>query len=420
MPRFRVLAGPNPDSLQPITHIVNSDSSHPITSDVFEGAVAVYIKGFQPPNGTPNEKGCEYFEREDRKGVTWSIQVRGRFLQPHSADDVLFGNIFDKPLKLPWGSGAALKFMSYVDPTLQHDLVSTPRPWALSPLISTMPHFVHRRLDNGGGESNDDPAASTSSLPVAPSSFGMSSSSGSKIMTGPESKSDSQVPSSCPYAPAEDFPPTESITDDASQLHFALSTSSPSSSDVSSGGSGNASPTSSAASSSSSLASVGSKASVASKVSVLSKASAVKNKVASKLAHKKDKNGKRGELALRNASERRAHFSNAKRRKEVVFGPDDELTLDFCYGYLEFAPALTLRLPGGITFDLMRFWDRHPVRFVCCERGRVGMTAADGGEEGATETAYGRIFWCVSFELADEDDVEAAEAVCEDDAGGVD
>ncbi len=41
----------------------------------------------------------------------------GRFLRPMSADDVLFGNTFDRPLKLPWGSGAALKFMQYV-PTL--------------------------------------------------------------------------------------------------------------------------------------------------------------------------------------------------------------------------------------------------------------------------------------------------------------
>jgi hypothetical protein len=37
--------------------------------------------------------------------------VIGRFLKPYSADDILFGNTFDKPLKLPWGSSAALKFM---------------------------------------------------------------------------------------------------------------------------------------------------------------------------------------------------------------------------------------------------------------------------------------------------------------------
>ena len=35
----------------------------------------------------------------------------GRFLQAHSADDILFGNIFERPLKLPWVFGAALRFM---------------------------------------------------------------------------------------------------------------------------------------------------------------------------------------------------------------------------------------------------------------------------------------------------------------------
>jgi hypothetical protein len=50
-------------------------------------------------------------------GEPWHIT--GRFLHPISADDVLFGNTFDRPLKLPWGSGAALKFMQYVPyPTL--------------------------------------------------------------------------------------------------------------------------------------------------------------------------------------------------------------------------------------------------------------------------------------------------------------
>ena len=36
---------------------------------------------------------------------------QGRFLVPTSADDILFGNTFDRPLKLPWGTSAILKFM---------------------------------------------------------------------------------------------------------------------------------------------------------------------------------------------------------------------------------------------------------------------------------------------------------------------
>ena len=30
------------------------------------------------------------------------------------ADDVVFGNTFDRPLKLPWGGGAALKLIKCV------------------------------------------------------------------------------------------------------------------------------------------------------------------------------------------------------------------------------------------------------------------------------------------------------------------
>jgi len=136
MPRLRAVAGPSLNELVPIS--VNSDVPHNIVSDAFEGQILTYIKGFTDREG--NVLQSEYFHREDRKGITWSIQVQGtlldrdppfplapsrlltliltcdvassgRFLRPISADDVLFGNTFDRPLKLPWGSGAALKFM---------------------------------------------------------------------------------------------------------------------------------------------------------------------------------------------------------------------------------------------------------------------------------------------------------------------
>ena len=38
----------------------------------------------------------------------------GRFLQSHSADDILFGNIFQKRLNLPRGSDIVLDLMQYV------------------------------------------------------------------------------------------------------------------------------------------------------------------------------------------------------------------------------------------------------------------------------------------------------------------
>ncbi|KAL0960212.1 hypothetical protein HGRIS_011846 [Hohenbuehelia grisea] len=124
MTRLRVLAGPSPESLVPITHLVNTSMPHLISSDVFEGRIVVGIKNL---NGQGNGSSG-YFDRNDRRDVTWSIQMQGRFLVPYSADDILFGNTFDKPLGLPWGSSAALKFMQYIDPTLEHDLTSGTHP----------------------------------------------------------------------------------------------------------------------------------------------------------------------------------------------------------------------------------------------------------------------------------------------------
>ena len=131
MPHLRVVAGPSLDSLVPIS--VNTGRAHDVSSPLFVGKIAAYIKDFPDENG--NVLSSEYFERPERKGVTWSIQVQGafsrttplrttpphplrvgRFLDNHCADDILFGNVFDRPLKLPWGFGAVLKFMKYVPP----------------------------------------------------------------------------------------------------------------------------------------------------------------------------------------------------------------------------------------------------------------------------------------------------------------
>ena len=78
MPRLRILAGPTPDQLVSIQ--ANSGKPTRIASDAFEGEVAVYIKGFADTDGRVGDS--EYFEK--RSGVTWSIQVQGKFpsLQP--------------------------------------------------------------------------------------------------------------------------------------------------------------------------------------------------------------------------------------------------------------------------------------------------------------------------------------------------
>lgn len=73
MPRLSVVAGPSLDALVPIT--VNSGIPHNIVSDAFEGQILAYVKGFTDEEG--NALQSEYFQREDRKGITWSIQTQG-------------------------------------------------------------------------------------------------------------------------------------------------------------------------------------------------------------------------------------------------------------------------------------------------------------------------------------------------------
>ena len=70
-PQLRVLTGPSPRHLTDISALVNTAQPHVIHSDRFVGKVVVHIKGF------PGAQESEYFEREDRRGVTWSIQVQG-------------------------------------------------------------------------------------------------------------------------------------------------------------------------------------------------------------------------------------------------------------------------------------------------------------------------------------------------------
>jgi len=141
MPRIRVFAGPSPQSLKLITANL-PNAQYKIKTETFEGEISVYLKDFVNDLGERVE--TDYFDDEARAGVTWSIQARGRFLKEYSADDILFGNVFDKSLKLPPGSSVALKLMKMKDPSLEHDLEGD-APWVLSPLISTMPYLSHTR-----------------------------------------------------------------------------------------------------------------------------------------------------------------------------------------------------------------------------------------------------------------------------------
>ncbi|KAH8084355.1 hypothetical protein BXZ70DRAFT_900489 [Cristinia sonorae] len=289
MPRLRFLAGPSLERLVPIE--ANSGVPLKVSSDIYEGELLVYIKGFEDTEGSIRRSS--YFEQKERKNVTWSFQAQGRFLQPRSADDIMFGNVFERPYKLPWGFGAALRFMKYIDPTLEQDLASRTRPWALSPIVATMPHLVHSRTDD------------------------------------PE-----RIPAFPPRKPIQDSMPYLSLPGQDSILGVLR------------GG---------------------------------------------------DKS----------ASQRKSYFASATRRKQVIFGPEDIITTDFCYEYLSFSSnGISLQLPG-ISIDIMRYWDGQPVQFVCCERG----DSRSGGKP------WGRVFWCVVVELAEPDEGVDSEKILDSDSG---
>ncbi|KAH7344969.1 hypothetical protein B0J17DRAFT_23376 [Rhizoctonia solani] len=148
-PSLKVSLGPNLDELREVSF--NDGSSHAIQGRLFEGVISVHIKG--DFGNTDNSKNT-YFNDESRAARTWSIGIQGRFLEEINGNDILFGNVFDRPLNLPWGFGAVLNFaqydhvseLRYVDPTLEHDLYGE-KPWALSPFLSTMPYLQRIELD---------------------------------------------------------------------------------------------------------------------------------------------------------------------------------------------------------------------------------------------------------------------------------
>ena len=111
-PKLRVLV--STDSAYPPNKpiSVNSTTPTPISTPNFNGEISVYIKDFSGDNDGGD--GSAYFSK--RSSMTYGIVVRGKFLDDPTADDVVFGNVFERPIKdsLPWGTSVAVKFMKWV------------------------------------------------------------------------------------------------------------------------------------------------------------------------------------------------------------------------------------------------------------------------------------------------------------------
>ena len=200
---------------------------------------------------------------------------------------------------------------SYIDPTLEHDLTSSTKPWALSPLIATMPHFAHTRLH-------------------AP-----------------------RPPSQHHNPLGSRFPPSHSIQDSTSQLHLALvepdilnTGTTPSRASLSSATSSesNFSVLNRGHASHASVASTSSSRSSKSNSSFVSLHSTsgsqfentsggsekIKQAIRKVRRRRSWTNGSMQEMKEREkelgnfetSSQRRAYFANRARRREIVFGPE--------------------------------------------------------------------------------------------------
>ncbi|KAL1411353.1 hypothetical protein Q8F55_002304 [Vanrija albida] len=135
-PKLRVLISSNGAAYPPTAVCaVNAATPTAVRTAAFEGEISVFVKGFAGEGGAGD--GAAYFG--ERGDMTYGIVVRGRYLDNPTGDDILFGNVFEHPVRdsLPWGTSIATKFMYFVDPTLELDLYAD-KPWALSPALSTM------------------------------------------------------------------------------------------------------------------------------------------------------------------------------------------------------------------------------------------------------------------------------------------
>ncbi|OCF31969.1 hypothetical protein I317_03113 [Kwoniella heveanensis CBS 569] len=139
-PRLRVLIPSKGGKGYPPTAPcpVNATEPTPLITDGFEGSIWVFVKGYNGDHKAGD--GDEYFKGRD--GISYGIVVKGKFKDDFNADEVLFGNVFEKPIRdnLPWGTSIATKFMYFVDPTVEADIYAD-KPWALSPALATMSHL---------------------------------------------------------------------------------------------------------------------------------------------------------------------------------------------------------------------------------------------------------------------------------------
>lgn len=130
---------PTVDNIVPINY-----DSNPIiiNNEHFTGYAVFRVVNFDGHNPIDPKTGKpmpiiptnDYFKGHRR---TFSLQISGRFRKEWSADEVMFGTFFDKPVKMPPGYKIALALAKKIDASMDGDL-SLDKPFMCSPLICAM------------------------------------------------------------------------------------------------------------------------------------------------------------------------------------------------------------------------------------------------------------------------------------------
>lgn len=151
--KLRVLGGSSPETLTLLS--VNQDVSQPlkIENEEFSGYLTIRLADIDGNDveGSKSEPESGYFTQKCREGKTLSIQVQGRFLKDYNTDEIVWGNVFDKPIRdsLPYGTSAVVKFIQHrVDGALEQDLYAD-KPWAWSALFSSV-NFISVKKSAAG------------------------------------------------------------------------------------------------------------------------------------------------------------------------------------------------------------------------------------------------------------------------------
>ncbi|KLT38961.1 DUF1769-domain-containing protein [Cutaneotrichosporon oleaginosum] len=108
MPKLRVLISTSA-AYPPATLCPVNGGPVRVRTPNFDGEISVFIKGFEGEGAAGD--GHEFFDH--RPGLTYAMVVRGKYLDGVNGDDLVFGNVFERPIRdsLPWGTSIATKFM---------------------------------------------------------------------------------------------------------------------------------------------------------------------------------------------------------------------------------------------------------------------------------------------------------------------